>query len=139
MIAPQPAKARPFGLLCRVFLLTWIYPLSCFGQAATEAVPASCSAFLGNWSGTWSQGYYGTQRIHVTRISQQCVATLAYSPTEAMPEVAYQVPIQEGIMAFPCNIPGGACRLEVLDGELRFTYKEPSGFVNIGTFRKERP
>jgi hypothetical protein len=109
-------------------------PSLCFAQA----VPPSCTAFLGDWSGTWSQGYYGTQRIHVTHVSQACVATLGYSPTEALPEVAYQVPIKDGVMGFPCNVPGGACRLEVLGDELRFTYTEPSGFVNVGTFRKER-
>lgn len=95
-------------------------------------------SFHGFWSGTWSQGFYGTQLIHVTHVSDQCVATLAYSPTEALPRLTREVPIEAGVMAFGCNVPGGACRLEVKDGELRFTYTDPSGFVNTGTFRKDR-
>ena len=101
-------------------------------------MPPACSAFLGFWSGTWSQGYYGTQRIHVTNVSDQCVATLAYSPTEAAPRVEHFMPIKDGVIAFGCNVPGGACRMEVKEGELVFTYTDPSGFVNTGTFRRDR-
>ena len=108
-----------------------------FGQSASASERAACDQFLGLWSGTWSQGYYGTQRIHVTHVSDQCVATLAYSPTEAMPQSARAIPINAGVMAFGCNVPGGTCRLEVQDGELRFTYTDPSGFVNRGVFHKE--
>ena len=38
--------------------------------------------------------------------------------------------------AFDCNVRGGTCRLEVVDEVLQFTYTDPSGFVNIGVFRK---
>jgi hypothetical protein len=104
---------------------------------AAESPPAACANFLGLWSGTWSQGFYGTQRIHVTHVSDQCVATLVYLPTEAPSEVSYQVPIEAGVMAFGRNA-GGACRLELTEGGLQFTYTAPSGWVNVGTFRKER-
>lgn len=109
-----------------------------FAQAAGPVAPPACANFAGQWSGTWSQGFYGTQRIHVTHVSGECVATLAYSPTEAMPTTAHQLPIKDGLITFPCNIPGGSCRLEVVGAELRFTYTEPSGFVNNGVFRKDR-
>jgi hypothetical protein len=109
-----------------------------FAQPIPAAGPPVCTDFLGQWSGTWSQGYYGTQRIHVTHVTDDCIATLAYSPTEAAPTVAHQLPIKDGVIAFGCNIPGGTCRLEVIGTELRFTYVEPSGFVNRGVFRKDR-
>jgi len=115
-----------------------LVPALCFGQPAPDTVPPACAAFLGAWSGTWSQGFYGTQRIHVSHVSDQCVATLSYSPTEATPQVAHSIPIQEGVMAFGCSVPGGTCRLEVKDGELRITFTAPSGFVNTGVFRKDR-
>lgn len=111
---------------------------ACFAQAAIEAPPPACADFLGHWSGTWSQGYYGTQRIHVTQVSDDCVATLAYSPTEAAPTKAHRLPIKDGVIAFGCNVPAGNCRLKVEGAELRFTYTDPSGFVNNGTFRKDR-
>jgi hypothetical protein len=109
-----------------------LVPLLCVGQ------PADCAKFLGRWSGTWSQGQYGTQRIHVTHVTDQCVATLAYSPTEAMPQGGRLLPIVGGVIAFGCNVPGGTCRLEVKNAELLFTYTDPSGFVNNGTFRQDR-
>ena len=108
----------------------------CLAQPDTRTTPPACADFVGQWSGTWSQGFYGTQRIHVTQVTSDCIATLAYSPTEAMPTVAHQLAIKDGVIAFACNVPGGTCRMEVLGGELRFTYAEPSGFVNEGVFRK---
>jgi hypothetical protein len=110
---------------------------ACFGTAAAEAVPPECSRYLGNWSGAWSLGFYGTQRLHVTHVSAQCVATLAYSPTEALPQSASQVPIQDGVMTFRCSVPGSSCRLEVKEDELHLTVTTPSGFVNTGVFRRE--
>jgi hypothetical protein len=117
--------------------LVWAAMHACFAQAATEVQPPACTNFLGQWSGTWSQGYYGTQRIHVTHVTDKCIATLAYSPTEAAPTVAHQFPIKDGFIAFGCNVPGGTCHLEVVGAELRFTYTDPSGFVNNGVFRKD--
>ena len=110
---------------------------ACFAQNAASVRPPACTSFLGHWSGTWSQGFYGTQRIHVTHVSDDCVATLAYSPTEAAPTTAHQLLVKDGVIAFPCNIRGSTCRLEVVGDELRFTYEEPSGFVNNGTFRRD--
>ena len=63
--------------------LAWLVSHACFAQSASASERAACDQFLGLWSGTWSQGYYGTQRI------------------------------------------------------LRFTYTDPSGFVNRGVFRKD--
>ena len=103
--------------------------------AQAESVPANCAAFLGHWAGQWSQGYYGTQYIDVTHVSSQCVATLTYRPTEAPATKDYQVPIHDGAMEFGCNA-GGTCRIEIRDAALQFTYREPSGFVNIGTFAR---
>lgn len=108
-----------------------------FAQAAPAEVPPACASFLGAWSGTWSQGQYGKQRIHVTHVSEQCIATLAYSPTEAMPERSHPMQIRDGVIAFACNVPFGTCRIEVVDDVLRFTYKDPSGLVNVGTFRRD--
>lgn len=125
-------------LLHTLALLWWAAAQACAAQPAAEIAPPVCTAFLGQWSGTWSQGYYGTQRIHVTHVSADCIATLAYSPTEAPPTVAKQLAIQDGAINFACNIPGGACRMEVVGDELRFTYREPGGFVNNGVFRKDR-
>jgi len=105
--------------------------------AQDDPVPASCAAFLGHWAGQWSQGFYGTQYIDVTSVSPQCVATLAYRPTEAPASKTYQVPIRDGVIEFGCNVPGSTCRIEIANGALRFTYTETSGFVNIGTFLKK--
>lgn len=105
-------------------------------MAHGEHAPSECAAFLGHWAGQWSQGYYGTQYIDVTHVSAECIATLAYRPTDAPASTSYQVPIRDGAMQFACNVPGSTCRLEVKDGALRFTYTETSGFVNVGTFHK---
>lgn len=102
-----------------------------------ERAPSECTAFLGRWAGRWSQGFYGTQYIDVTDVSAQCIATLAYRPTEAPASTSYQVPIRDGAMQFDCNVPGSTCRLEINDGALRFTYTETSGFVNVGMFYKK--
>jgi len=119
--------------------LIWTAAHACFAQVATEVQPpAACTNFLGHWLGTLSQGYYGKQRIHVTHVTDECIATLAYSPTEAAPTVAHRLPVKDGFIAFGCNVPGGTCRLEVVGAELRFTYTDPSGFVNNGVFRKDR-
>lgn len=99
---------------------------------------AQCDQFIGSWAGTWSQGQYGTHRLHVTHVSDQCIATLTYDFTEVPSGVVYQVPIRAGVMSFACNLPGGSCRLEVRDDVLSFTYRDPSGFENRGTFRRQR-
>ena len=91
------------------------------------------------WSGTFSLGFYGKQRIHVTHVSGQCVATLAYSPTEAMPESSHRIAIEAGAMTFACSVPGSTCRLEVKEDTLHLTVTTPSGFVNTGIFRKGPP
>lgn len=111
---------------------------ACCAGPAFAAPPAECARFLGDWSGQWSQGFYGTQRIHITHVSDQCVATLAYSPTEAPPERSQQIPIEGGAMTFRCSTPGSVCRLEVKDDTLRATVTVPSGFVNEGVFRRDR-
>jgi hypothetical protein len=108
-------------------------PLACAAQAAAPA----CADFVGDWTGTWSQGFYGRQRIVVPQVSEQCVATLAYSPTEAMPTVWHQMPIRDGVIDFACNGPAGRCRIEARGETLHFTFTDPSGFVNVGTFRKK--
>lgn len=122
-----------------IWLTTVVLALAGLGSAPSRAeqVPPACAAFLGDWSGTWSQGFYGTQRIQVTQVSPQCVATLAYSPTPEASKVAHQLPIRDGVIAFTCNVPGSQCRMEVLEGVLRFTYQDPSGFVNHGAFRRD--
>ncbi|TWO68510.1 hypothetical protein FN976_23040 [Caenimonas sedimenti] len=116
-----------------------LVPHLCLGQEGTRSVPPECARFLGLWSGTLSLGFYGKQRIHVTQVSDQCVATLAYSPTEAMPESSSQIPIQAGVMTFACSVPGSTCRLEVKEDALHLTVTTPSGFVNTGVFRKAPP
>lgn len=121
----------------------WSCLVACLGPAGLwaqpagaegHAIPRECGAFLGHWAGQWSQGFYGTQYIDVTHVSPQCIATVEYRPTEAPASTSYQVAIRDGAMEFGCNVPGSTCRIEVQDGTLRFTYRETSGFVNIGTF-----
>ena len=124
--------------LRRWLLAGALLPQLCFGQATATAAPPACAKFLGHWAGTWSQGFYGTQRIHVTHVSEQCMATLAYSPTEAAPQSAHQIPIEDGVMTFRCSVPGSSCRLEVKEDELHLMVTTPSGFANTGIFRRER-
>jgi hypothetical protein len=114
-----------------------LFPLIGGAQLANLTAPADCAKFLGSWIGTWSQGYYGKQRILVSHISDQCIASLGYSPSEEVPTKTRPMPIQAGAIAFDCNVPGGSCRMQVKGDELLFTYTEPSGFINTGTFRKE--
>jgi hypothetical protein len=111
----------------------WL-PGLCFSQAA------ACGQFLGSWSGGWSQGFYGTQWIHVTEVSPDCMARVAYSPSGEAPASTLAVPIRDGAMLIAaCNTgTGGSCRLEVHGDELRAIYSDPSGFVNTGTFRRNR-
>ncbi len=101
------------------------------------AAQADCAQFTGAWSGTWSQGFYGTQWIHVTQVSADCIAQVAYSPVGAAATTTHSMPVRDGAIQFPCNAgTGGTCRLEVRGGELLARYWDPSGFVNNGIFRK---
>lgn len=82
---------------------------------------------------------YGTQWIHVTAVSPDCIAQVSYNPTGPdVPAVKHALPIKDGLIEFVCN-PGqdGTCRLELVNGVLRARYADPSGFENIGTFRKQ--
>ncbi len=124
--------------LRRWLLAALLVPQVCAAQAPAEIVPPDCAKFLGKWAGTWSQGFYGTQRIHVTHVSPQCIATLAYSPTEALPQSSSQVAIQDGVMTFRCSVPGSSCRLEVKEDQLHLSVTTPSGFVNTAVFPRER-
>jgi hypothetical protein len=119
----------------RLLAAACFLPCVCFAQA----VPRTCADFAGSWSGTWSQGSYGTQWIHVTEVSDDCVARIAYSPYAAAPSSTALVPIKAGVMQFTCHTgTGGTCRLEIREGELQVAYTDPSGFVNNGIFRKTR-
>jgi hypothetical protein len=120
-------------------MLAALLPCICLGQQPAPAPHApTCHQFAGLWTGTFTQGQYGMQRIHVRHVSEQCVGKLAYNPAEGKPETVYEIPIRAGAMEFACSVPGGSCRLEYKDGELLFTFGDPSGFVNTGVFRKER-
>jgi hypothetical protein len=114
-----------------------LLPVTAHAQPSVET--ARCQAFLGAWSGTWSQGYYGTQWIHVTEVSQDCVARIAYNPTGSdVPVISTPFQVTNGVIQFVCHrAREGLCRLEVVDAELRVRYAEPSGFVNLGVFRKQ--
>ena len=115
--------------------LPWI----CSAQPPTpEGSAGSCENFLGRWEGVFSQGQYGTQRIEVREVSDQCIAKLVSNPIEGRPETVHVLAIRSGAMAFPCSVPGGRCQVVYKDGELAFRFEDPSGFVNTGVFRKVR-
>ena len=96
----------------------------------------ACDRFVGLWTGSYSLGQYGTQRILVKQVSPQCVAQVVSNPSEGQPGTVHELPIRDGAIEFSCSVPGSACRLELVDGELHFTFKDPSGFVNTGVFRR---
>lgn len=110
-----------------------------FGWFAAQAQPEACTGFLGSWSGTWSQGFYGTQWIHIAAVSPDCIAEVGYNPTGSeMPAVRHALAITGGAIEFVCHrARSGTCRIELIDGELRARYAEPSGFENLGVFRKQ--
>ncbi len=136
---PGPSYAFPMFARATYVMLAALLPCVCVGQQPAPGHDApSCQHFAGQWTGTFTQGQYGTQRIHVRHVSQQCLAKLAYNPVEGKPETVYEIPIQAGAMKFACSVPGGQCRLEYKDGELFFTFWDESGFVNTGVFRKDR-
>jgi hypothetical protein len=121
------------------FILAALLPWVCLGQErAPEPDARACHHFAGLWTGTFTQGQYGPQRIDVRHVSQQCIAKVVYNPAEGKPETVHEIPIRAGAMEFACSVPGGLCRLEHRDGELFFTFEDRSGFVNTGAFRKER-
>ena len=129
------------GMRRLLVAISCLVPYLCFGQAAAApaSVPVACAQFLGSWTGTWTHGVYGTQWIHVTAVSEQCLANVAYSSWSAVPPTTRPIPINAGVMQFSCNAgTGGTCRLEVKGAELLATYTDPSGFVNSGVFRKDR-
>lgn len=54
--------------ICRLLVaLACLHPHVGPGQVAAATERPACDPFLGLWSGTWSQGYYGTQRIRPPR------------------------------------------------------------------------
>jgi hypothetical protein len=82
---------------------------------------------------------YGTQWIHITAVSPDCIAQVGYNPTGPdIPPVRHALAVKDGVIEFVCN-PGrsGSCRLELIDGELRARYAEPAGFENLGVFRRK--
>jgi hypothetical protein len=113
--------------------------IACSWLCAAQAQPEACTRFLGSWSGTWSQGFYGTQWIHITAVSPDCVAQVGYNPTgPEIPPVRHPLAINDGVIEFGCHpARSGTCRLELIDGELRARYAEPSGFENLGVFRRQ--
>lgn len=113
--------------------------IACTWFPAAQAQPEACTRFLGTWSGTWSQAFYGTQWIHITAVSPECIAQVGYNPTgPEVPAERHALPIKDGVIEFVCHrARSGTCRLELVDGELRARYVEPSGFENLGVFRKQ--
>ncbi len=127
------------GGMCRLLAATSLLP--CLAHAQASIDQANCQDFLGTWSGAWAQGYYGTQWISVTEVSQNCVAKVAYSPTGSnVPTASGQFQVINGVIEFVCHRANlGLCRLELVDGKLQIRYSEPSGFVNQGLFIKQPP
>lgn len=116
----------------------WLFAAACLLPWLAQAQPASCAGFLGAWSGTWSQGFYGTQWIHVTEVSPDCVARVAYNPTgPEVPAASSLLPVTGGVIEFPCRGAVGSCRMEVVEAELRVRYSDANGFVNQAVFRKQ--
>jgi hypothetical protein len=113
--------------------------IACVWLSAAQAQPEACTRFLGSWAGTWSQGFYGTQWIHITAVSPDCIAQVGYNPTGLdIPAVRHSLAIKDGVIEFVCHqARGGTCRFELVDGELRARYAEPSSFENLGVFRKQ--
>ena len=94
----------------RLLAAACLLPLAALAQPG--AAPAGCAAFLGSWSGTWSNGFYGTQWIHVTEVSPDCVVRIAYNPTgPEVPATSSLLPVRDGAIEFACNRgTGGTCR-----------------------------
>lgn len=111
----------------------------CAWLPAAQAQPEACTKFLASWSGTWSQGFYGTQWIHITAVSPECIAQVGYNPTGSeIPAVRHPLAINNGVIEFVCHVArSGTCRFEFIAGELRARYSEPSGFENLGVFRRQ--
>lgn len=121
------------------FLRSMLAAIACVGLSAAQAQSDACTRFVGSWSGTWSQGYYGTQWIHITSVSPDCIAQVGYNPAGPdIPAVRHAFAIKDGVIEFVCHrAQNGTCRLEVIAGELRARYFEPSGFENLGVFRRQ--
>jgi hypothetical protein len=113
--------------------------IACAWLSTAQAQPEACARFLGSWSGKWSQGFYGTQWIHITAVSPHCIAQVGYNPTGPdIPPVRHPIAINDGVIEFVCHpARSGTCRLEFIDGELQVRYAEPSGFENLGVFRRQ--
>ncbi len=117
-------------------------------QAATEAVtrnvtppaadvPASCAAFFGGWTGTWSQGNFGPQWLRVFAVEANCVAKLSYTNSENVPNVFITTEIKDGVLSFVCNSStGGTCVFKRDKDVLQGTYSNPAGGRNNATFKK---
>jgi hypothetical protein len=105
--------------------------IACAWLSAAHAQPEACTSFLGSW--------YGTQWIHITAVSPDCIAQVGYNPTgPEIPTERHALAIKDGAIEFVCHrARSGTCRLELIDGELRARYAEPSGFENLGVFRKQ--
>lgn len=130
---------KPRRLIVRSALKLLPVAITCAWLTTAQAQPEACTRFLGSWSGTWSQGMYGTQWIHITAVSPDCIAQVGYNPTGPdIPGVLHALAIKDGAIQFVCNAGrSGTCRLELIDNDLRARYAEPSGFENLGVFRKQ--
>lgn len=103
-------------------------------------VPAGCSAFYGQWVGTWSQGGFGEQYFRVAEVKSagdKCIARYSYSTSKTRIPAKDTVEIKPGAFAFLCNTStGGTCIFERNGVELWGTYSNPGGGNNNGVFRK---
>jgi hypothetical protein len=112
-------------------------------QAATailkpaENVPASCAAFSGKWTGTWSYGGIGQQWLWIMNIDTKCVAKIAYLSSNCPPTSFEMVEIKDGVLEWICNkSTSGTCVLKRNGNDLWANYHNPSGGTNAAVFSK---
>lgn len=103
-----------------------------------ENVPASCSGFSGQWTGTWSQGGIGQYWLWVVEIDANCVAKFAYLGHPNPPKGFATTEIKDGAFSIPNRSTGGMSVLKRNGDELWANYSNPSGGTNSAVFVKVR-
>ena len=113
-----------------------------YAHAQTTATTPSCKAFVGKWEGSWqrnSQGSQGKRWLHVSEVSDQCVAKWAFLDEDREPRGWATATIVDDTLTLQGRT-GIVTTYKLKGSELWAEYRSPSGnSTNQAVFTRVAP
>lgn len=121
----EDARMNPFRSSLPVMLVV----AAAHTPATYAQTKPQCTAFVGKWVGNWQRNSHGSRWLHVSEVSDQCVAKWAYLEEDREPKGWNTGTIVDGVLTV-AGRTGGVTVYKMNGQEIWVTYTSPSSNGN---------